>query len=124
MSTLVRLVQREPWMHAAACRGLNPELFHPQPGESSDQAKAVCAGCPVRTECLDYAMAHYELFGVWGGTSQKQRSQLRRRGPRINAVRCGTRSGYVTHQDRHEAICDACREANTAYWRERRLQRA
>ncbi|CAN5667993.1 hypothetical protein BH24ACT5_BH24ACT5_30620 [soil metagenome] len=116
------VVEREPWTTDAACRGLDPDLFFPQRGAPPDQAKAVCAGCPVRAECLDYALTHHELFGVWGGTTGKQRRRLRN-GRRANAVACGTRSGYQTHQNRHEAICDACREASNVYMRERR-QRA
>ncbi|CAN5601145.1 hypothetical protein BH24ACT5_BH24ACT5_17330 [soil metagenome] len=122
VSTLALFVEREPWTTDAACRGMPADLFFPQQGQPSDQAKAVCAGCPVRTECLNYALTHYELFGIWGGTSQKQRRRLRS-GPRVNAVACGTRSGYQTHQRLHEAVCDACREASNTYMRARR-QRA
>jgi hypothetical protein len=50
-----------------ACRDADPGLFFPPPGESADAAMAICAGCPVRAECLELALANGERFGVWGG---------------------------------------------------------
>jgi hypothetical protein len=50
-----------------ACRDADPGLFFPGPGESADAAVAICAGCPVRAECLELAHANGERFGVWGG---------------------------------------------------------
>ena len=50
-----------------ACAGADPDLFFPLPGESADPAKAICAACPVRAECLALARARGEQFGVWGG---------------------------------------------------------
>lgn len=65
------------WRHDAACRAIPPETFFPlgEPGE--DKAKAVCAGCPVRDRCLDWALAH-EDFGVWGGLAEDERRALKR----------------------------------------------
>ncbi|MGH3096687.1 MAG: WhiB family transcriptional regulator [Streptosporangiales bacterium] len=60
----------------AACRGEDPELFDFDRYELF--AKAVCARCPVRQRCLDYALRH-AVSGVWGGTSDAERSLLRRR---------------------------------------------
>ena len=50
-----------------ACWGANPDLFFPLPRESADPAKAICAGCAVRTDCLALARARGEQFGIWGG---------------------------------------------------------
>jgi hypothetical protein len=50
-----------------ACAGADPELFFPLPGQSSDPAKAICAGCRVRAACLARARANGERYGVWGG---------------------------------------------------------
>lgn len=71
------------WTERAACRGLDPELFYPVGSsgpavEQVDAAKAVCAGCPVRTECLDWALRTGEAHGVWGGTTPEERRFLRR----------------------------------------------
>lgn len=68
------------WQVEAACRGMDPDLFFPGRGESTAAARAVCQECPVRQECLDHAMedGHLEKWGVWGGTTERQRRQLRR----------------------------------------------
>ena len=50
-----------------ACCGADPDLFFPLPRESADPAKAICAGCAVRAECLALARARGEQFGIWGG---------------------------------------------------------
>ncbi|HLT70084.1 MAG TPA: WhiB family transcriptional regulator [Acidimicrobiales bacterium] len=67
------------WMARAACAGASTETFFPQQGENDkvEAAKRVCSGCPVRVECLSYALEHRIVFGVWGGTSEKQRKILR-----------------------------------------------
>jgi WhiB family redox-sensing transcriptional regulator len=58
---------------------MDPELFHPSRGETADvrNAKTVCARCTVRADCLDYALTEEIHFGVWGGTSEKERRALR-----------------------------------------------
>lgn len=66
------------WRDEAKCKGLNPELFHPGRGEDSYQAIAVCAGCLVIEQCLEYAMANSIKVGIWGGKSERQRRMLRR----------------------------------------------
>lgn len=62
----------------SSCRGVNPDLFYPERGESTKEAKAVCAGCPVRIDCLEYAIAHNERFGIWGGKSERERRAIRK----------------------------------------------
>ncbi len=69
---------RPAWHKHGACRGSDPNLFFPERGESVKEAKAVCARCPVRPECLEYALANQEKFGIWGGLSERERRQLRR----------------------------------------------
>ena len=64
------------WMGQAKCKGAT-ELFYTERGESTEPAKTVCASCPVCASCLDFALSHNEQFGVWGGTSEKQRRRLR-----------------------------------------------
>lgn len=71
------------WRARAACRDLGPEVFFPvgSTGRALDQveaAKAVCAGCPVKTQCLAWALETNQRDGVWGGTSEDERRALRR----------------------------------------------
>ncbi len=73
------------WRAQARCRGVSTEVFFPARGDnlSARVAQRICRGCPVRAECLEYALAAEERFGVWGGTSEHRRRELRRRpGPR------------------------------------------
>ncbi len=65
------------WHEHAACRGVDPELFFPPRGGEWDEARHVCERCPVRRECLEYALETGEKFGIWGGTSERQRRGLR-----------------------------------------------
>ncbi len=68
----------EPWVVDAACAETDPEAFFPNKGESTSAAKAVCAGCSARGDCLAYALERNERFGVWGGLSERERRVLRR----------------------------------------------
>ncbi len=61
----------------AACRGADTDLWYPERGVVAMEAKAVCAACPVQSECLAFALDNGERFGVWGGKSEKQRRRLR-----------------------------------------------
>lgn len=66
------------WMEAGACRGVDPDLFFPQDGQKASHARGACAPCPVRSQCLDFAMATDQMFGIWGGLNVKERRALRR----------------------------------------------
>jgi WhiB family redox-sensing transcriptional regulator len=66
------------WRLRANCLGVDPELFFPQRGSSTREPKAVCAGCVVREDCLEFAVANGEKWGIWGGMSERQRRQVRR----------------------------------------------
>lgn len=66
------------WQQRANCMGVDPELFFPQRGASTRDAKEVCRGCVVRADCLDYAIDHGEKFGIWGGLSERERRAVRR----------------------------------------------
>jgi WhiB family redox-sensing transcriptional regulator len=69
----------QSWQARANCAGVDPELFFPQRGASTREAKAVCGGCVVREDCLEYALANGEKFGIWGGLSERERRRVRRR---------------------------------------------
>jgi WhiB family redox-sensing transcriptional regulator len=71
------------WVHRARCKDEDPELFFPVgttgPAASQiDAAKAVCAGCDVRLQCLEWALSTGQDAGVWGGTSEEERRSIRR----------------------------------------------
>ena len=73
------------WQDTAACRDAPPDLFFGPEGEQQHQkpareaeAKTVCARCPVRTACLDYALASGIRFGVFGGTGEDERRLMGR----------------------------------------------
>src|SRR3954465_12348161 len=66
------------WQEEANCLGVDPDLFFPERGASTREAKAVCRSCEVRGECLEYALAHGEKFGIWGGLSERERRRVRR----------------------------------------------
>lgn len=66
------------WQENANCMGVDPDLFFPERGASTREAKAVCAACTVRVECLEYALANAEKFGIWGGMSERERRRIRR----------------------------------------------
>lgn len=64
------------WRQHGACRGIDPDVFYPASDEEAEPAKAVCAVCPVREACLDYALANRERDGVWGGATERERRRL------------------------------------------------
>ncbi|MGI8815333.1 MAG: WhiB family transcriptional regulator [Pseudonocardia sp.] len=68
----------QDWRHDAACIEVDTELFFPEPGEPTAPAKRICAGCPVRAECLSFALARREPHGVFGGLSVGERRHLLR----------------------------------------------
>ena len=55
------------WHDFANCLGVDPDLFFPERGASTKEAKEVCRGCVVRDDCLEYALQNGEKFGIWGG---------------------------------------------------------
>jgi WhiB family redox-sensing transcriptional regulator len=95
MSSLARLFQTEPdndWRSGAACKGYDPELFFSSEDltdkrervEREAAAKAVCVRCSVRPDCLDYAVAAGERYGIWGGLNPQERRAYARTGVRAD----------------------------------------
>jgi WhiB family transcriptional regulator, redox-sensing transcriptional regulator len=68
-----------PWQEQALCAQTDPEAFFPDKGGSTRDAKKVCGRCEVQGDCLEYALAHDERFGIWGGLSERERRRLKRR---------------------------------------------
>ena len=67
------------WQERALCAQTDPEAFFPEKGGSTREAKRICLGCEVKDECLEYALAHDERFGIWGGLSERERRKLKKR---------------------------------------------
>ena len=68
----------DQWQERALCAQTDPEAFFPEKGGSTREAKRICLGCEVRDACLEYALAHDERFGIWGGLSERERRRLKR----------------------------------------------
>ncbi|WP_326565104.1 WhiB family transcriptional regulator [Amycolatopsis rhabdoformis] len=66
------------WRLDGRCAEIGPDLFFPEKGEDTTTARWVCAGCEVRLRCLEYAIQTREEFGIWGGTTEREREQIRR----------------------------------------------
>jgi len=71
------------WSSDAACKGGDTDLFYPKKNaagkmQDTSKAQAICATCPVESECLEYALDNNEQYGIWGGTTRIQRQHLRR----------------------------------------------
>ncbi len=67
------------WMLQARCRGTKPTEFFPSDGLGVEAAQRICVNCPVRAECLEYALQHRIEHGVWGGASERERRRILRR---------------------------------------------
>jgi WhiB family transcriptional regulator, redox-sensing transcriptional regulator len=67
------------WTWQADCTTADPELFFPATGDQADEAKRICASCPVKPECLEYSLATAQEFGIWGGLTEQERQALLRR---------------------------------------------
>ncbi len=90
------------WRELAACRGTDLEVFFPGRGESAGPARQVCARCPVRQPCLDYAVSNRIVHGIWGGLAERERRALRSRWVR------------ASRRDRDQAILTADAAGYTA----------
>jgi len=91
----------QPWAIDALCAQTDPEIFFPEKGGSTREAKQVCAACFVAAECLDYALTTGERFGIWGGLSERERRAITG-GTVTTCPDCGDvfyhQSGYLSHK--------------------------
>lgn len=71
--------EEQEWQERALCAQTDPEAFFPEKGGSTREAKRICQGCEVKDDCLEYALAHDERFGIWGGLSERERRKLKKR---------------------------------------------
>lgn len=66
------------WQERALCAQTDPEAFFPEKGGSTREAKRICTRCEVKAQCLEFALAHDERFGIWGGLSERERRRAKR----------------------------------------------
>jgi WhiB family redox-sensing transcriptional regulator len=78
LATVFGLPEEQSWQERSLCAQTDPEAFFPEKGGSTREAKKICVGCEVRAECLEYALANDERFGIWGGLSERERRRLKR----------------------------------------------
>jgi len=81
-------MRNDEWMQDAACRGMDVNIFYPGDGEVEDEAvyeeaRSICAGCPVQAQCRDYAIATRDWNGMWGGMTELERHRLDRKQRRV-----------------------------------------
>jgi len=85
------LIRLDAWRFDAACRGMDADeidrVFFPRRGDDSLEAKRICFVCPVKGECLDFALRQFIKVGIWGGRSERERRRMRK--DRRQAVRAG-----------------------------------
>lgn len=105
-SDLVRFMTKAEWMADANCLGVDQRVFFPERGEVTSFAKSICRACDVQAECLAYALNSDEKFGIWGGTSERERRRIRKRrsviatGPvrrHVPVEEHGTTAGFAQH---------------------------
>jgi WhiB family transcriptional regulator, redox-sensing transcriptional regulator len=76
--TLEDFLRRPAWHAEALCRGRGTEPFSRGPKSDHSAVKVVCAACPVRQECLSFALADETLLSLWGGVTERERRVMRR----------------------------------------------
>lgn len=126
----VEPMPEESWRSQALCAPIDSEIFFPDKGGSTKQAKRICGMCEVRLECLQDALDREERFGVWGGLSERERRRLNApRRPKTPApirtpiplaagLTHGTRAAYNAG-----CRCVPCSAADSYYQRQRHKTR-
>ncbi|MGV0805777.1 WhiB family transcriptional regulator [Mycolicibacterium setense] len=112
------------WQGRAACANEDPALFFVDKGEPVDEAKAICARCPVRIQCKQAAIDRGEVHGVWGGATRTEITEARR-DPNTGRLRrkCTACKDWAAGQS---PFCDPCRQKHRAESKARhdRIRRA
>jgi WhiB family redox-sensing transcriptional regulator len=100
LATPARFAAR--WRERAACCGTDLDLFYPERGQSAGPARQVCARCPARQPCLEYALSNRIASGIWGGLTERERRPLQARlvqdarRDRDQAIVAADAAGYTT----------------------------
>ena len=117
----------DAWQAYAACVGHPTRLFFPENVAADSarvaRAKAVCATCPVTSQCLDAAYANDERFGVWGGLDPAERGARRDRRRGRPVLHVAGQPVSISTYNNHGCRCDGCREA-VHTWRNSRADRS
>lgn len=124
------------WQTRASCRDHpNPDLWFPERGDhdSPREALQICADCPVREQCREFALETDQVDGIWGELTSMQRTKLigrpahrRRRSsadPVTDLQPCGTAAAYARHLRRSETPCRPCKDANAQLQRAKAARR-
>lgn len=93
-----------PWHDRGLCRMHHPDIFFEQDYE--DQAVAICAMCPVKAECLTWAIETKQEYGTWGGLTERERRKARTKRTRVKCPGCG--SPEVQPLPNSHELCLAC----------------
>lgn len=95
------------WMAQANCRGLeDPSIMFPERGQSTRPAMRVCGSCPVRSECLEFALENNERHGMWGGTSGRERRRIQAQRTKEDLERLLS----STRTETHDTECQYCHQ--------------
>jgi len=93
------------WQDEAACKGADVNIFFPSNRHESALACQYCKKCPVKQECLDFAVTEHLEGGVYGGLSEAERDRLRR----LKARRCETCDAEYLSTSHTARYCPDCR---------------
>lgn len=113
------------WMHQAACRGMDTEIWFIESEAAHDLAKSICVRCPVRDACLQAAIEIPGTFGVWGGKTKRQRTVIARGVPRQRKTHCIRGHEFTEDNTRisptnGQRVCLACEQIRLAQHRDRK----
>jgi len=97
MSTMANQGWVRDWAMRGSCSQGDPDDLFVQ-GAEQNRAKAVCMGCPVRTECLADALDNRTEFGVWGGMTERERRALLKKRPNVTSWRRLLETARAEHQ--------------------------
>ncbi len=110
------------WREQALCAQSDPEMWFPEGDHritQGRQAKAICAKCPVQTQCLEEALANNDMFGVWGGLTASERHRIRK--PAVQRTHCVNGHEYTDENTRITSTGSRrCRKCDTVHTRRQR----
>jgi hypothetical protein len=108
------------FMTDAACRNHDTNLFVDETQTNIKEAQAICAQCPVATQCLEYAIQlPSNTIGIYAGHTTRQLNKLR---TKTDMIRHGTTAGYNKELQLGQPTCTLCKAANSRYHLERKQQ--